>query len=94
MDAAELSRATMATCIVCDRSFESAANDPHFDFVPYAGTLFYATGHYGSTVFDPMDSARLEIIVCDPCLRDREARVALILPHTAAAHRLRWDHRS
>lgn len=82
--------AGMLTCIVCDREFESAANDPLFDAIPYAGTLFYSSGHYGSTVFDSFDGAKLEIVVCDECLKERYRRVALVIPATRP-QRVVWD---
>jgi hypothetical protein len=36
---------------------------------PAEGTAFQSQGHYGSTVFDPMDGSYIEINVCDDCLR-------------------------
>lgn len=57
------------TCFVCDKEFDTAANNPLFDEVPYAGTKFYTYGHYGSTCFDSIDSERrLEILICEACL--------------------------
>lgn len=35
------------------------------------GTAFRIYGHYGSTVFDPMDGSSLEIVICDECLELR-----------------------
>ncbi len=69
----------MLTCIVCDRTFEPAANDRNFKTVPYEGTLFFSSGHYGSTAFDSFEGERLEIIVCDACLITRRNRVAHLL---------------
>lgn len=46
------------------------------DMTEAIGTVFYAHGNYGSTVFDPMNGAySLGIRVCDECLRERAARV-------------------
>lgn len=59
---------TPLPCIACGRQLDSAANDPAFDHVPYAGTMFHTSGHYGSTVFDSFNGCRLQIVVCDPCL--------------------------
>jgi hypothetical protein len=82
----------MLTCIVCDRAFDTAGNDPLFDTVPYAGTLFYSSGHYGSTVFDSFDTSKLEIIVCDKCLIARQRRVALVVPPSRGTwRRFNWD---
>jgi len=38
---------------------------------PIGGTVFRTYGHYGSSVFDPMDASYLEVVVCDSCLRSR-----------------------
>jgi len=61
-------------CIVCgtevdnwDEAYSETPNTVH----PIGGTKFRTYGHYGSTVFDPMDASYLEIVVCDSCLRDR-----------------------
>lgn len=64
-------------CIVCDKEVENwdiayleNSNVVH----PIGGTAFRTYGHYGSTVFDPMDASYLEIVVCDPCLKSRMNR--------------------
>lgn len=76
-------------CIACGRELDSAANDPAFDHVPYAGTVFHTGGNYGSTVFDSFDGFRLQIVVCDACLETHaEARVRLVDPRGAMAM---WD---
>jgi hypothetical protein len=61
-------------CIVCDVevdnwdiAYPKGSNVVH----PIDGTAFRTYGHYGSTVFDPMDASYLEIVVCDPCLKSR-----------------------
>ena len=35
---------------------------------PSDGTAFYTSGHYGSTVFDPMDGTVAEIVICNLCM--------------------------
>lgn len=68
-------------CIACGKALDSAANDPAFDDVPYAGTKFRSGGHYGSTVFDSFDGFSLDIVVCDECLvRHAGERVTLVRP--------------
>lgn len=62
---------TPLPCIVCGKEMDSAANDPAFDHVPYAGTMFHSHGHYGSTLFDSFDGFSLQIVVCDECLKTR-----------------------
>lgn len=57
------------SCIVCRTRLESAFRDySALDNQPYGGLAFQSQGHYGGTVFDPMDGTYLEISVCDPCL--------------------------
>lgn len=59
-------------CIRCWKELESAIPDEVDDEAnqPYAGTAFTTRGHYGSTVFDPMDQwSFLELNICDDCLR-------------------------
>ena len=64
-------------CIICNKEVENwdiaypeNSNAVH----PIGGTAFRTYGHYGSTVFDPMDASYLEIVVCDPCLKSRMNR--------------------
>lgn len=53
-------------CIVCGKQLqnidEAAVNQP------YEGLAFISHGHYGGTVFDPMDGRYLEVNICDECL--------------------------
>lgn len=53
-------------CIACGvflrNVYDNAANQPS------GGTAFTTEGHYGSTVFDPMNGEHIEINVCDDCL--------------------------
>lgn len=79
-------------CIACGTQLDSAANDPSFDHVPYAGTMFSTGGHYGSTAFDSFDGHRLQIVVCDDCLRGHAAaRVRIVAPDGAMKP---WDGHS
>lgn len=53
-------------CFKCGKELESVFPDK---FQAYAGTQFVSYGHYGSTVFDPMnESEYIEIVICDDCL--------------------------
>lgn len=58
-------------CARCGRELESAVpeevDQPHGN-QPHGGTAFSTHGHYGSTVFDPMDGSSLELNICDKCL--------------------------
>jgi hypothetical protein len=53
-------------CIVCGRDLLSCSRPNQ----PLDGLSFSTPGHYGTTVFDPMDGSALEINVCDPCLSE------------------------
>jgi hypothetical protein len=56
----------MVSCIICGREFESVERDiDPSENQPYGGTTFQSYGHYGSTIFDPMDKSWLEINICD-----------------------------
>jgi hypothetical protein len=57
-------------CIVCDRELTNIDGPNQ----PSNGIAFSTPGHYGTTVFDPMDGSRLEINVCDPCMRGAATR--------------------
>ena len=70
----------LVSCIVCSRDFESACAEG--DNQPYGGTTFITEGHYGSTVFDPMDGSFLEINVCDPCLVEASKRRQVLTAQT------------
>lgn len=35
---------------------------------PNDGLAFHSLGHYGSTVFDPMNGSYIEISLCDQCV--------------------------
>lgn len=58
-------------CIVCLKPLEDALYEPSTGNQPHAGTAFVTTGHYGSTIYDPMDGSWLEVNICDPCIRLR-----------------------
>ena len=56
------------TCIACGKAMANIQEDGTLQ--PSGGTAFQSRGHYGSTVFDPMDGSLIEIAVCDDCLGD------------------------
>lgn len=65
-------------CIVCDKELRNVGSLPKGADLnqPNGATTFMTHGHYGSTVFDPMNpSVWLEINVCDDCLTERIERV-------------------
>ncbi len=59
-------------CFVCGKALESVFPDL---YQPYDATSFVSYGHYGSTVFDPMDGTYLRIIICDEHLKERHEAV-------------------
>ena len=61
-------------CLVCGKKLSSAVPEPAHN-QPANGTAFVTWGHYGSTVFDPMDGTRLQVNVCDLCLTEHRERV-------------------
>jgi hypothetical protein len=49
---------------------------------PWGATMFHSHGQYGSTLFDPIHSmVRLEINICDECLRAHKERVIYVRDH-------------
>jgi hypothetical protein len=58
-------------CIICKREVENwdeAYPEDALKVHPIGGTSFRTYGHYGSSVFDPMDASYIEVVFCDPCL--------------------------
>lgn len=70
-------------CLVCGRVFCNVVSTRQAPNQPYEAATFNSHGHYGCTVFDSMNSARLEINVCDDCLTSAQAqgRVGFWPPH-------------
>lgn len=55
----------MINCFKCNKKMESLFED---ELHPSKGIHFFSYGHYGTTVFDPMDGSTLNIVICDDCL--------------------------
>lgn len=51
-------------CFACGTELENISGPNQ----PSRGLEFTTPGHYGTTVFDPMDGSALAINVCDGCL--------------------------
>ena len=61
-------------CIICNcevDNLDEAYPEKEPQVHPLGGTVFRTYGHYGSGVFDPMDSSYLEVVFCDNCLEER-----------------------
>jgi hypothetical protein len=69
-------------CFVCDKTLPSF--DQHHNH-PAQGIEFRTYGHYGSTVFDPMDSSELIVNICDQCLLEG-IKHQKVLHHTVGAY--------
>lgn len=87
-------------CVVCGKQLESVggSGNPEVPNHPYAGTIFYSHGHYGSTVWDPMSGGAgeqfLELNLCDDCLTKaaKQGTVLLGKTHTKKTTTLGpWD---
>lgn len=68
---------TDCICIVCRKPMANIQDNGTLQ--PSGGTAFQTHGHYGSTVFDPMDKSLLEIAVCDDCLGTASRRGDVVL---------------
>lgn len=65
-------------CIACDFQPDPAFTDREGTYQPSGATAFSSSGHYGSTVWDPMSGGvRLLINVCDTCLVERRDRTVV-----------------
>lgn len=89
----------IAPCIVCGAALDGVGqhifgSDPEFN-QPEEGTGFVTHGHYGSTVFDPMNGNTLSISVCDGCLTTagEQGRVLLGRDYKPVTARMRGGSR-
>ena len=65
-------------CFCCDKSMENMhykSRDSYVYVHPMSGLHFQTYGHYGSTVFDPIDGSSLDIAICDECIKQRKDRI-------------------
>lgn len=64
-----MSHIAQLPCIICHKQLEYALGRRTADTnQPSGGIACTTQGHYGSTVFDPMDASFLEINICDKCM--------------------------
>ena len=85
--------ASQLPCIRCDKELEPASDKGVRTAIqPYAGTSFSTSGHYGSTAFDPMDSSRIHINICDDCLKEKASEGKVILSHPIKVHRVEYEY--
>lgn len=79
-------------CIVCKKPLEDVLAREG-ENQPNNGLAFHSYGHYGTTVFDPMDGTYLEINVCDPCIKQAGADGDVLMGYPAPKERglmVRW----
>jgi hypothetical protein len=72
---APLSEEDTIMCFVCAsqmKNWSYKRDDGSQSVHPIDGIAFSTYGHYGSTVFDPMDGSRLEIAICDECITSKQ----------------------
>lgn len=55
-------------CFRCDAELENVMSRESIQ--PMGGLAFRSYGHYGTSVFDPMNDTYVEIAICDVCLRE------------------------
>lgn len=60
-------------CFCCEKSLKSDSDC--FQSPPLNATAWETKGNYGSKLFDPIHDDRLEIYICDECLR-KKAKLA------------------
>lgn len=56
-------------CFCCEKSLKSDSDS--FQSPPLNATAWETNGNYGSKLFDPIYDDRLEIYICDECLRKK-----------------------
>lgn len=64
-------------CIICEKetpNLDEAYPEDKSEFHPADGTAFVTYGHYGSTVFDPMDGSKANIVICNDCLKGHKEK--------------------
>jgi hypothetical protein len=73
-------------CLICGTALDNACGENSTAGYPInqpsGATAFETAGHYGSTIFDTLDTYpnldQLEIAICDECLRPRLDRTRVL----------------
>lgn len=73
-------RNSLISCIVCDKEMDNWAYTMHggkkVEVHPMSGLHFRSTGHYGSSIFDPMGTGEhLDVAICDLCVMTKISKV-------------------
>jgi hypothetical protein len=65
-------------CFKCEKLLDNEHYKSGNKYVyvhPMGGLHFQSHGHYGSTVFDPMDGSSIDIAICDECLKQHKNKI-------------------
>ena len=54
-------------CVSCKKELRNI-NELQDGVQPIDGLAFHTRGHYGSGLYDPMDSTSLHLAICDECV--------------------------
>lgn len=73
-----MTKYTHCFCIKCNKKLANITDDLENTLQPNDGLAFITYGHYGSTVFDPMNGDSMQIAVCDNCLKGLDRRKKLV----------------
>lgn len=65
-------------CVRCNKKLNNYDGDSNNHIQPVGGVAFITYGHYGSTVFDPMNGDTMQIAVCDECLKALDKKKKLV----------------
>jgi hypothetical protein len=57
----------MARCICCKTELDNITEE-EIGLQPVNGLAFESHGHYGTTVFDPMNGSKIAVAICDACI--------------------------
>jgi len=68
-------------CISCSRQLDNVLD---LGLQPVGGLAFSSHGHYGTSVFDPMDGSCIEFAICDDCVV-KAGKKGLIILHKPGA---------
>jgi len=55
-------------CIVCGTKLENVFQEMESN-QPNEATCLFTEGHYGDTFFDPGSGEKLEVNICNPCMK-------------------------
>jgi len=65
-------------CVKCNKKLKNLNIDLDNNLQPMGGIAFITYGHYGTTFFDPMNGDRLQIVICDECLKTLDKKKKLV----------------